>query len=136
MIKPACMLTLLLFTGMAYAGDDFDARVARATKVERSSPVGREYLMQEFMPETDEAFEKAHGDCSSQGQKGTTEKFTTVFDIDATGNIINVAVAEKEQSNYSRCYAERITKIKAPPPPESFAKKGFPVVIQGTYQVR
>ena len=45
MIKAASILALLFFTGMAHAGDDFNVRVARATKIERSSPVGREYLM-------------------------------------------------------------------------------------------
>nr|WP_295375780.1 hypothetical protein [Pseudoxanthomonas sp.] len=135
MIKSASVLALFLFAGMAHAGDDFDARVARATKIERSSPVGRAYLMR-YMPEAMSTFEKVYGECSSRGTKGTAENFTVVFDIDATGGITNVAVREKEQSAYTKCYVEGITKIKGPPPPESFAKKGFPVVIEETHHIR
>lgn len=135
MIKPAFLLILLLFTGMAHAGDDFDERVARARKAERSSPAGRDYLMR-YMPETNAAFEKIYGDCSRLGRKGGVEAFTLVFDIDAAGSIINVAVAEKDQSEYSRCFAEGMAGIKGPPPPESFAEKGFPAMIEATHHIK
>ena len=135
MVKPTFLLTLLLFAGMAHAGDDFDERVTRARKVERSSPAGRDYLMQ-YMPETSAAFEKIYGDCSRLGRRGEAETFTLVFDIDATGRITHVAVAEKDQSEYTRCYAEGMAGIKGPPPPESFAEKGFPAVIDATHHIK
>jgi len=128
MIKAASILALLFFTGMAHAGDDFNDRVARATKIERSSPVGREYLMR-FMPETSEAREDAVGGCFKSGKKDETETFTVVFDVDATGHITDVALAGTEKSEHALCYAQHIANIKAPLPPESFAEEGFPIVI-------
>jgi hypothetical protein len=120
---------------MAHAGDDFDVRVARATKVERSSPVGRDYLMR-FMPETNTAFEDVVGDCFNNGRKGDTETFTVVFDVDAAGSITNVAVSGKEPSDNAMCYAKGIANIKGPPPPESFAEKGFPIVMHTSHTFR
>lgn len=135
MLKPASAAALLLIAGTASAADDFDARVARASKVERSSPIGRDYLMK-FMPATTEAFEKVYGDCSSEGGKPGMKDFTVVFDIDAAGNVTHIAVREQEQDDYTRCYAKGIGSIKAPPPPESFAEKGFPIVIHESHQIR
>jgi len=135
MIKPACMLTLFLFAGTAQAGDDFDARVARAKKVERSSPVGREYLMR-YMPETNATFENIYRDCRQHGIKGKKEIFTVVFDVDAEGRITNIAIAEKDRDEYAQCYAKGLAQIKGPPPPASFAEKGFPVVIQASHDIR
>nr|WP_295383166.1 hypothetical protein [Pseudoxanthomonas sp.] len=135
MLKSAFLLTLLLSTGVAHAGDDFDERVARARKVERSSPAGRDYLMR-YMPETNAAFEKIYSDCSRLGRKGEAEIFTLVFDIDATGSVTHVTVAEKDRNEYTRCYAEGMTRIKGPPPPESFAEKGFPAVIEATHHIK
>lgn len=135
MTKPVFALTLLFVAGMAHAGDDFDDRVARATKVERSSPVGREYLMR-FLPETDAALKDVVRGCFKDGAIGETEAFTVVFDVDAAGSITNVAVSEQAPSEHALCYAKGIANVKAPPPPESFADKGFPVVIHVSHTFR
>ncbi|MGO4549580.1 hypothetical protein AB4059_00530 [Lysobacter sp. 2RAF19] len=133
MIKPVPLLALLLFAGTAHAGDDFGDRIARAEKIERSSPVGRDYLMR-FTPETHSAFEDVVSDCFADGKKGDTESFIVVFDVDVAGNITNVAVSES--SDHALCYAKGIARIKAPAPPESFAEKGFPVAIELTNSMK
>ena len=135
MLKPAFICALLAVAGTAHASDDFAARVARATKVERSSPVGRDYLMR-FMPETNAAFEDVVGGCFKNGKIGEKEAFTVVFDIDAVGSIINVALSDEAQSEHALCYAKGIGNIKAPPPPKAFADEGFPIVIHMSHTFR
>lgn len=132
MRKPIVFLSLLLTAGLAHAGDDFDARVARGHKNERSSPAGREYLMR-FASATDAPFNAAVGVCARKQTPGQRVEFTVVFDVDATGSVTDVEVAEKDRSDYTLCYAEEIAKIKGPPPPESFAKKGVPMVLENTH---
>ena len=106
-------------------GNDFDARAARATMLERS-PEGRDFLGR-YIPAVQAALTQAIQACFTPGAK---EKFTAVMDVLADGSIGNVAVSPVNAR--TSCYAGRAAKIKGPSPPDSFAGKGFPMAIQTT----
>jgi hypothetical protein len=56
------------------------------------------------------------------------DRFTAVMDVLGDGRIGNVQV--KPVNKRTTCYAERMAKVKGPPPPAKFAEQGFPVVIE------
>ena len=132
MRKVAFIAFISLLAGNAIAADDFDARVAKATKVERSSPEGRDYLLQHFMPEMDKPTTDAMGQCLKGGAIGTTERFIVVADIQADGSFANVAV--QPVNARTTCYVEKLSALKAPAPPEKFAGEGMPIVIKASQE--
>ena len=125
MYRKLIIVVAALTSLSAAATDTFSARRANALKVERSS-IGHGYL-ELFMPATDKPTTALVAKCFPNGETGTVERVSLVADIGPDGSFLNVEV--QPLNPRSKCYADGFSELKAPPPPEQFAKSGFPIAV-------
>lgn len=121
-----CLAALLGVAASAHA-DDFSTRVSKAKRVERS-PEGLAYLMKMTEAKDDE-MEQFVFDCFPTGPKGgAPETVELIADVQADGSLANVAVQPVHPR--SQCYADKHRTLRVLPPPEKWAKGGFPMYIE------
>lgn len=121
-------LALVFITLSASASDDFLGRENRAKALERT-PDGLQYLMA-FMQRVEPETTRIMSQCFESGEIGATDTFTLVADIEADGTVANVAV--RPTTDRTQCYADKFSRVKAPPLPARFQASGFPIVIHAS----
>ena len=67
------------------------------------------------------------GECFPKDVKADTVFFVIIGDVLQNSGLLNVEV--KPQTKMSECFAERLSRLTFPKPPDSFGEKGVPIVF-------